>query len=172
MEKTTLTIVVATAQNRAIGLNGKMPWHIPEDLKYFKAVTTGHPIIMGRKTFQSIGRPLPGRTNIVITRDQDYQAEGITVTHSLEQAIEVAKTVAQKNGVREVMVIGGAEIYALALPFTNKIHRTEIHAETDGDAFFPELIASEWQEISRKPGEVTASDGTTYSFVVFERVMG
>lgn len=172
MSEISLTIVVATAENRAIGLNGKMPWHIPEDLKYFKAVTSGHPIIMGRKTFQSIGRPLPGRTNIVITRDQDYQAEGITVTHSLEQAIETAKTVAQSDGLSEIMVIGGAEIYALALPYTTRIHRTEIHAETEGDAFFPELVASDWQEISRKSGNSATPDGTTYCFVVFERIIG
>lgn len=165
----TLTLVVATAANRVIGRDGGMPWHIPGDLNYFKQVTLGHPIIMGRKTFQAIGRPLPGRTNIVITRDANFAQSGVVVTNSLEQAIDTAKGIAGKDNLKEVMVVGGADIYRQALPLAQKLHHTEIHKSIDGDALFPELDPAEWQEISRDNHPSDTPEVPDVSYVVLIR---
>lgn len=139
-----LCLIVAQAENRAIGKDNQMPWHLPEDLQYFKRVTLGKPVIMGRKTFESIGRALPGRTNIVITRQTDWQATGVTAATSLEAAIEMAASEAPE----EIMIIGGAQIYQESLPLAERVYLTQIHAGFDGDAFFPELDDG-WQETSR-----------------------
>ncbi|WP_135079956.1 dihydrofolate reductase [Terasakiella sp. SH-1] len=156
-----ISMIVAVAENGAIGKDNKMLWHIPEDFKYFKTTTMGKPIIMGRKTYESIGRPLPGRLNIVITRDETWSVEGVSVVHSLDEAIELAK---QDKG-EEIFIIGGGTIYAQAMPMATRIHFTEIHRAYDADAHFPPLDTSLWQEISR---EDHAGD-PDYSFVVYER---
>ena len=159
-----LTIVVAMADNRVIGRDGGLPWRLPEDLKHFKAVTMGKPILMGRKTWESIGRPLPGRLNIVITRDPGYVAEGATVVHSLKEALKVA----EDSGAREPCVIGGAEIYRLALGRAMRLELTEVHAEVEGDTLFPEFDRSLWSETKRIEHE--AEDGRpAYAFVTLER---
>lgn len=159
-----LCLIVAQGENRAIGKDNRMPWHLPEDLQHFKRVTMGKPIIMGRKTFESIGRPLPGRTNIVITRQKDWQAEGVQAVASLEAAIERAAAEAPE----EIMVIGGAQIYQASLPLAERVYLTQVHETFEGDAFFPELDDS-WKEIKRVT-EVSQSCGIRYSFLLVDRV--
>lgn len=165
----TLSIIVAAARNGVIGRNNALPWHLPEDLRYFKRITLGKPVVMGRRTFESIGRLLPGRTNIVVTRQPDYVFEGLQVVASLEQALALAENIALIDGVEELMVIGGAEIYRAALPVAARIYLTEVHADVEGDAFLPAIEWSEWREISRQ--HFAADDGNPYpySFVVYER---
>ena len=165
-----ISLIVALTENRVIGLDGDMPWHLSEDLKYFKRVTMGAPIIMGRKTFESVGRALPGRTNIIITRNIDYFAEGIEVAHDLESAIKKASSVAGSQGKEEVFVIGGAQIYALALAQAERLYVTEIHQTCPGDAYFPEIQASDWREIKRDARGPETLDCPAYSFVVLDRV--
>lgn len=163
-----ISCVVATARNRVIGRAGTIPWRLPEDLKHFKRVTLGHPVIMGRKTFESIlsalGKPLTGRENIVVTRAADYSPAGVRVAHSLEEALAAAGNAA------EICVIGGAEIYALALPLAQRLYCTEIHADFEGDTFFPALETSQWTVSSREP--CTSADGLRYDFVVYDRRNG
>jgi dihydrofolate reductase len=163
-----LCLVVAAARNHAIGLNNKMPWHLPEDLKYFKRVTMGKPVIMGRNTFESIGRPLPGRPNIVISRNADYKADGITLVNSLDAALKAAQQLLPA-GQDEVMVIGGAQIYAQALPQATRLYLTEVDAEPEADAFFPAINRSEWQETARESHAACERNPYAYSFVVLEK---
>ena len=164
-----LSIIVAQSQNRVIGINNKLPWYLPEDLKYFKQITQGKPIIMGRKTYESIGRPLPGRTNIVITRDTQYQLPGIKVVHTLEQALELAEQQALIDGSEEALVIGGSEIYALTLPQADRLYLTQVHAEVPGDAFFPALDRDQWQEELRQDFSADGPNPYDYSFIVYQR---
>jgi dihydrofolate reductase len=134
MEKPRISIIAAIgAQNNALGRNNNLIWKIPGDLNRFKQLTTGHPIIMGRKTFESIGRPLPNRTNIVITRNNDFKAEGVLITHSFDEALAEAKLIEDE----EIFIIGGGEIYKQALPFTHRLYLTLVHDEQDGDVYFP-----------------------------------
>src|SRR5690606_38114006 len=140
-----------------------------EDLRHFKRAIFGKPVIMGRKTWESIGRPLPGRTNIVITRDENFQAEGIKVVHSLQQAVDLADSIAFLDGVEEAMVMGGAEIYALALPLAQRLYLTQVHAEVEGDAWFPELDLSDWQEVARENYVADGPNPYDYSFIVYDR---
>jgi len=140
-----------------------MPWRLPEDLKRFKRLTMGHAVIMGRKTFESIGSPLPGRDNIVITRSRDWSAAGCVVVHSLEAAL------AAVDPSREAFVVGGAQIYALALPLAQRLHMTEIARDFEGDAFFPEFDRSQWREISRERRPAAGAEGFDYAFVEYGR---
>lgn len=164
-----LSLMVAKASNRVIGRNNKLPWYLPNDLKYFKQVTFGKPVIMGRKTWDSLGKPLPGRTNIVITRQPDFQAEGAKVVATLEEAVTMAENVAFIEGQDEAVVMGGAEIYALALPKADRLYLTEVHAEVAGDTWFPEYDTSEWKEIGREDFPAQGPNPYDYSFVVYER---
>ena len=159
----TVTIIAVLGRNRVIGKGNRMPWHISDDLKRFKAVTLGHPVVMGRKTFQSIGKPLPGRDNIVITRSHAFAAPGCRVVHSLAEALTAAQ------GAPEVFVIGGAEIYAPALPLADRLQLTEVDAAIDGDAYFPDFDRSAWREVSREPGSTAGPDRIRYDFVTYER---
>lgn len=161
MSKPVLTLVAAKASNGVIGINNSLPWHLPEDLKHFKAVTLGKPVLMGRKTYDSIGRPLPGRRNIVITRQADWQAEGVEVAHSLEQALAMAA------GVAEVCLIGGAELYRQALSVADCLRLTEIAEAFAGDAYFPEVSAADWQETERS--SFCSDKGLEYAFVDYQR---
>lgn len=158
-----LAIIVAAARNGVIGRNNQLPWHLPQDLKYFKAVTLGKPVIMGRKTYESIGRPLPGRTNIVITRDHSWSADGVKVVHGLEEALAVA----EGSSAAEVMVIGGAEIYKAALPLAQRIYLTQIEASPDGDAFFEIPAQSGWVLASRVEGDKGAT--VQHDFLIYDR---
>lgn len=159
-----VSIIVATDRNRLIGRNNELPWHLPADLKHFKTVTMGKPIIMGRKTHESIGRPLPGRSNIVITRDTRYQASGCTVVHSLESALEAA------SGAGEAMVIGGAQLYEQALPVARRIYLTRIDDQFEGDTWFPEYPQSQWKEVARQECVPDEQNPYSYAFLVLERV--
>jgi len=159
-----ISIVVAMAANRVIGRDNQLPWHLPADLKYFKQTTMGKPILMGRKTWESIGRPLPGRTNIVITRDENYDAPGCVVVHSIEAALQAA---AKQD---EVMIIGGAEFYRQVLPRTDRIYLTRINEDFEGDTLFPELISSEWQEAGRVDCDADDNNPHSYSFITLDRV--
>ena len=166
----TLSLIVAMADNRTIGRNNELPWHLPDDLKYFKSVTMGKPIVMGRKTFDSIGRPLPGRLNIVITRNPEWQHSGVKTAASLQEAVAIA---AEENPqdqealILEVMVIGGEEIYRTAIELADRLYITQVQAEIEGDAFFPQYNESEWQEVSRQQPE--SQGDIPYFFQVLER---
>jgi dihydrofolate reductase len=164
-----ISLIVAMTENRVIGLNGAMPWHLSEDLKHFKRVTMGAPIIMGRKTFDSIGRALPGRANIVITHDTNYVAEGVDVVHDLESAIEKASCDEVNQGKDEMFIIGGAQIYTLALAQADRLYLTEIHQSFAGDTYFPEIRTMDWHETERGSRNPETLNGPAYSFVVFER---
>ncbi|MDF1764623.1 MAG: type 3 dihydrofolate reductase [Oleibacter sp.] len=164
-----LSLMVALAENRVIGRDNQLPWHLPNDLKYFKQTTLGKPVIMGRKTYESIGKPLPGRTNIIITRQTDFHAEGIKVVNTVEQAQALASSVCLIDGQKEAMIIGGAEIYGLTLPHCDRLYLTEVHSEVEGDAFFPEFDKDRWQEVSRQDFSADDTNPYDYSFVVYER---
>lgn len=165
-----IALIWAMSRNRVIGRNNALPWHLSEDLKYFKRVTMGKPVIMGRKTWESIGRPLPGRTNIVITRNADSTVpEGVKVVTSLDEAIRMAENVALIEGCDEAVVIGGAEIYAQALPRADRLYLTQVHAEVEGDAFFPEFDIEQWNELAREDFPAAGPNPYDYSFVILER---
>ena len=134
-----ISIVVAVAENGVIGLEGDMPWHLSTDLKRFKDLTLGKPMIMGRKTFMAIGQALPGRTSIVITRDKSWQAEGVVPVHSLQTAFELAEQIAQSDGVDELCIVGGGEIYRQSIEHADVIHLTQVHAQPTGDTVFPTI---------------------------------
>ena len=161
-----LSLIVAMDANHVIGHDNRLPWHLPADLKHFKATTLGKPILMGRKTWESIGRPLPGRTNIVITRNADYAADGCVVVHSLGEALRAA------GGAREVMVIGGAELYRQVLPQADTIYLTLVHGEFEGHTRFPDWQLDEWREIERIDHEPDDKNPHAYSFITLERVAG
>ena len=165
-----LALIVAAAENGVIGRNNALPWYLPEDLRYFKRVTMGKPIIMGRKTFESIGKPLPGRANIVITHNAGYQAQGVSVVHSLAEALELARDIARLDGAEEVVVIGGADIYRAALPHADRIYLTEVHASVEGDAVLPAIDWTRWRETCREHHAAQTPRDFDYSFVCYERV--
>lgn len=165
--KPVLSAIAAASENRVIGMNNRMPWHMPADLKHFKDVTTGSPVLMGRKTYESIGKPLPNRTNIIMTRDANYPApEDCIVVTNIETALSMANELSKD----EIFIIGGAAIYQQLLPKVQRIYLTEIHHQFEGDAFFPELSKSEWKEISRERHHADDKNKYDYSFVVLERV--
>ena len=163
-----LSLIVALAQNGVIGRNNKLPWYLPEDLKYFKRVSMGKPLIMGRKTFESLGKPLPGRPHIITTRDKSYHYEGCHVVHTLEKARARAESLLLIDGGDEALIIGGAEIYALTLPDIDRMYMTEVHGEVDGDAFFPEYDKQAWKEVLREDFSAEKEGSYDYSFVVYE----
>ena len=166
---TCLSIIVAVAENGVIGKDNAMPWQLPEDMQHFKRVTMGKPIVMGRKTYESIGRPLPGRTNIVISRNLAFHAEGVEVMHSLEDALTLAKELAGREGAEEVMVMGGAQIYAAAIPMADRMYITEVHASVDGDAVLCDIDWSVWRETSRDNRDAQPPNPYNYSFVCYDR---
>lgn len=157
------------SENRVIGRNNALPWHLSEDLKYFKRTTLGNCIIMGRNTWESIGRVLPGRTNIVISSKEDYAAEGAKVVHSLEEAIKLAESESLINGSEEAFIIGGASLYKSALPLANRFHLTRVHAEVEGDIYLGDFDESQWQEVSRDEFYRDESNDFDYSICLLER---
>ena len=152
------------AANRVIGRNNALPWHLPADLKRFKHLTTGHPVVMGRKTYESIGRPLPGRRNLVVTRNPGFVAPGCELAHSLDAAIAAC------GGAAQIFVIGGAELYRQALPYAQRLEFTEIDADFDGDAHFPAYPAAQWRETAREIHDAEPGTPFRYDFVSYERV--
>ena len=164
-----VAFIVARADNGVIGREGGLPWHLSGDLKFFKAQTLGKPVVMGRKTFQSIGRPLPGRPNLVVTRDAAFRADGVEVFGDVAAALARAQALAAESGAAEVMVIGGGQIYAETLPQAERIYLTEVHARPEGDTSLPDLDPAEWTEV-RREAPVSGGEGQPdYSIVVLER---
>ena len=164
-----ISMVVAIGENRVIGRDGGLPWYIPGDLKMFKQLTMNKPIIMGRKTWESLGRPLPGRPHVVITRDRTYKAADAHVVHDLDQALSVAHGMAVALEKEEIMIIGGAEIYRLAMTKADRLYLTEVEVSPHGDAFFPDFDVYQWKEISR--AAFPSLDGAaSYSFVIKEKI--
>jgi dihydrofolate reductase len=164
-----VALILARADNGVIGRAGGLPWHLSGDLKFFKAQTLGKPVVMGRKTYQSIGRPLPGRPNIVVTRDGTFRPEGVEVFAEVDAALARAQALAAESGADEVMVIGGGQIYALTLPLARRIYLTEVHARPEGDTFFPDLDEAEWREVRRDPPVSGGEGQPDFSIVVLER---
>jgi dihydrofolate reductase len=159
--KNSLSLIVAFAKNQVIGVNNTLPWHLPEDLKRFRALTTGHHIIMGRKTYESLGRLLPGRTTIIVTRNKHYKVEGALIAHSLQAAWMLA------YGDAEPFVIGGAELYKEGLKLATKLYITEVRGEFEGDAFFPALDENAWKLVEKK--DHVAASGLEYSDLIYIR---
>jgi dihydrofolate reductase len=158
-----VSLLVAAAENGTIGRDNGMPWHLPDDLRHFKALTLGKPVLMGRRTFDSIGRPLPGRTNLVLTRTPGWSAPGVTVVADLAAALAAASTAP------ELMVAGGAQVYALALPAASRIYLTRIHAVIEGDTRLPDFDPGDWEEIAREPHPADARHPYAMSFVTLQR---
>ncbi len=151
------------AENRVIGVNNTLPWRLPADLRHFRRATTGHHVVMGRRNYESIGKPLPERNNIVVTRNPDYRAPGCTVTHSLEQALAAARNDT------EVFIIGGAEIYRQAFDRADRLYLTVVHADIRGDTYFPEFDPAQWHEISRERHEADEKNPYAYTFLAYDR---
>ena len=162
-----ISLIVAVSRNGAIGLNNQLPWYLPEDLKYFKSVTMGKPLIMGRKTFDSIGRPLPGRANIVLTRDPQWTSDGVEVVQSVEQALVAGEIACETADVDEIMVIGGEQIYRMTIDLADRIYLTQVDADVEGDAFFPDIDLNNWSQTSVKLPEII--DNHPYQFLVLDR---
>ena len=162
----TISFIVAAATNNAIGKDGKMPWHLPNDLKHFKNITWGMPVVMGRKTFESLGKPLPGRKNIVITRQTNWQASGVVAVRNFEDAVFLVR----EADVKEVMVIGGGEIYKALFDKADRIYLTRVHAEPEADTFFPAIHPEQWHLVSQQNHEADAKNDYNYSFQMWERL--
>ena len=159
-----ISIIVAVAENGTIGSDNRLPWHLPDDLKHFKALSLGKPVVMGRRTFDSIGRPLPGRTNIVVSRRSELAIEGVLVVHSLDAALKAAASAP------ETVVIGGAEIFRQVLPRTNTIHLTRVHARVAGDVFFPQLDPAQWREAAVEHHAADERHEYAFSFVTLQKI--
>ncbi|MEH7224390.1 dihydrofolate reductase [Bacillus sp. JJ1566] len=159
-----ISLLVAMDKNQLIGRDNDLPWRLPADLAYFKRVTMGHPIIMGRKTYDSIGRPLPGRENIIVTRDTSYTAEGCKVIHSIDEIVKMNEEIDQ-----ELFVIGGAEIFKAILPYSDRLYITEIEEEFEGDTYFPAFDKSLWKIISEEKGIRDEKNPYDYTFLVYEK---
>ena len=158
-----ISLIVALARNRVIGRDNQLPWRLSADLQHFKRLTMGRPIVMGRKTCESIGKPLPGRTNIVVTRNSSFSAEGCRVVHSIDEALVAA------GGADEVMIMGGENLYSQLLPRADRLYLTEVQAEVSGDAWFPEFDETQWQELERESHRADENNEFDYDFVVLAR---
>jgi dihydrofolate reductase len=170
-----VSLVVAMARNHVIGRDNTLPWRLPEDLRHFKAVTLGKPVLMGRRTFESIGRPLPGRTNLVLTRDSGWKSDGVVVVHSLDEALARSKealkeALAPPNALQELAGIGGAEVFRLLMPLASRIYLTRIDADIPGDTLFPPLDYSQWVEIDSRRFCADERNAHDMTFVTLERV--
>jgi len=169
--KIDLAVIVAVAENGVVGRDNALPWHLSADLRHFKKTTLGKPIVMGRKTFESIGRPLPGRFNIVISTNPAFMAAGVRVVNSIEQALSVAQGIAESDACGELFVIGGASIYADAIPRADRLYITEVHGQVTGDVVLPAIDWSAWQERRRERYSADAQNQYDYSFVIYERML-
>ncbi|HAP00628.1 MAG TPA: hypothetical protein DCQ93_01770 [Bacteroidetes bacterium] len=161
-----VSMIVAAAQNDVIGKDNKLPWHLPGDMKYFKRMTSGHCVIMGRKTYEALGKPLPNRTNIIITRQEDFAVEGCWVVNDLQHAIDVANNANEE----ECFIIGGGDIFIQAIVWADRIYLTRIHQSFEGDTLFPALNLVDWKEVSNEKHLPDEKNKYAYSFLVYERV--
>jgi dihydrofolate reductase len=168
--KRRIILVVAMSENGVIGAGGQLPWRLPTDMKRFRRLTWGKPVIMGRKTFQSIGKPLEGRDNIVISRQSDFAPEGVLVARSFEKALTLGEHFAAARGGNEIAIIGGGRVYRAALPIADRIDMTIVHATIEGDTTFPALDMKEWHDVSREKCPRGDNDSHETSFLVFERI--
>jgi len=159
-----ISFIVAMDKNRVIGKDNQLPWHLPADLKFFKRVTMGHPIIMGRNTYESIGKPLPGRENIIVTRNKEYAQEGCTIIHSVDELLQMAS---RQN--EEVFVIGGAELFQATFSMADRLYITKIEEEFTGDTYFPEFNQSEWELVSQEKGIRDEKNPYEYFFTIYNR---
>jgi dihydrofolate reductase len=164
-----IVLVVAVAENGVIGSQGAIPWRLKSDMKRFKALTLARPVVMGRKTLVSIGRPLPGRTNIVVTRDKEFCSPGVVVTHSFADARAIAKGDALRRFATEIAVIGGAEIYAQWMDSADRLEITEVHARPEGDTSFPAIDVANWEEVARVRNPAGPDDSADFSYVTYRR---
>ena len=164
-----VVLIVAVADNGVIGSHGAIPWRLKSDMQRFKALTTGKPVVMGRKTFASIGRPLPGRTNIVVTRDASFRAAGAVVTTSFADARAVALGDALRRSAGEIAVIGGAEIYAQWMECADRLEITEVHARPDGDTYFAAIDAADWEQVARVRNQAGSDNSAEFSYVTYRR---
>ena len=164
-----ISLIVAISDNGVIGNQGKMPWKMRSDMKYFRHTTMHKPVIMGRKTWESLNAPLANRDNIVVTRQEGYAPEGAIIAPSVEKAIAMAEEFAEMRSVDEVMIVGGSQIYELTLPMADRVYFTEIHMNVEGDTFFRPLDKAVWQEVSRSSFEAGKRDDADYSFVIYEK---
>lgn len=163
-----IKILVACDENSVIGKDNQLIWHLPADLKRFKSLTTGHVILMGRKTYESIGKPLPNRTTIVITRQADFQAEGTIIAHSVDEAILKAKSLSRED----IFIVGGAEIYTVSMALADQILLTQLHDIFEGDAFFPEISPETWEIVDRERGQTDEKNPFQYSFITYQKKDG
>jgi len=164
-----VAFVVAMAENGVIGRNGQLPWRMPTDLKQFRKLTLGKPVVMGRKTYESIGKPLDGRDNIVITRQKDFAPSGVLVVDTVAGALELGRDLASERGVDEIAVIGGAEVFRAALPLTQRVYVTLVHGRPEGDIVLDAFAPAVWREVSREPMQQTAGDQFAADFIVLDR---
>ena len=166
-----IVFIAAVADNGVIGQGGTMPWRLKSDMRHFRALTTGKPVVMGRKTYDSLHiKPLPGRTNIVVTRDKNFTAPGVLVAPNLEAALDAARGDALRRGADTVVILGGAEIYAQAMPLAGRLEITQIHMQPEGDTFFPAIDPAIWREAAREPHPAGPSDDAAYDFVSYLKV--
>jgi dihydrofolate reductase len=164
-----IAMIAAVARNGVIGREGGLPWRIPSDMGFFKRVTMGKPIVMGRKQFESVGRPLPGRANIVVSRQKTYRPEGVEVFSDFDAALDRARAVARTDGAKEVMIIGGGKIYALGMPVADRLYLTEVDAAPEGDTFFPQVDSERWQCVETLETTPSERDEACYKIAVYER---
>jgi len=164
-----ITLVAALAENDVIGRDNGLPWRLKSDMVHFRAITMGKPVVMGRKTFLSIGRPLPGRTTIVVSRDGGFAAPGIVVAPSVEAALTVARGDALRRGAERIIVAGGADLYAQTMPLAERLHITYVHRAVDGDVYFPAIDRSVWHETARDEHAAGAGDDAAFAFVIYQR---
>ena len=164
-----ITLVAALAENGVIGRDNGLPWRLKSDMVHFRAITMGKPVVMGRKTFLSIGRPLPGRTTIVVSRDGGFAAPGIVVAPSVEAALTAARGDALRRGAECIIVAGGADLYAQTMPLAERLHITYVHRAVDGDAYFPAIDRSVWHETARDEHADAAGDDAAFAFVIYQR---
>lgn len=169
---THISLIAAVARNNVIGADQDIPWRIPSDFAWFKRATMGKPMVMGRKQFETFAKPLPGRPHIVVTRQQDYAPDGVTVCHSLDEALEAGRALAKSLGVDEVMVIGGGDIYAQALPRADRLYISHVDLDPDGDVRFPAIDPAEWAVVEEVPVTPSEKDPAAYRIKVYERVHG
>jgi dihydrofolate reductase len=164
-----ITLVAALAENGVIGRDNGLPWRLQSDMVHFRAITMGKPVVMGRKTFLSIGRPLPGRTTIVVSRDHTFAAPGVVVAPTVEAALTVAQGDALRRGAECIIVAGGADLYAQTMPLAERLHITYVHRAVDGDAYFPAIDRSVWLETARDEHAAAAGDDAAFAFVIYQR---
>ena len=165
-----IALIVARAANGVIGAGGKLPWHISADLQHFKRLTLGKPVIMGRRTFESIGKPLSGRDNLVVSGDPMFSPAGVKVVGGLQEALAQAAETARKTGAHEIMIIGGGAIYAASLPFADRLYLTHVHGSPDGDTHFPSYAREEWRAVESENQAAGADDSYAVTFAIYERV--